>query len=60
MSGQFRMITQNFGQPIKRNSAVEVMHMVNADVSDQPLNDFRQIIKRAACNPSRPLRQMAF
>jgi hypothetical protein len=38
---QLFMIAQHFGQAIERDATVEVMHMVDADVGREPLQDWR-------------------
>ena len=42
------MVLQNFRQAVKRNSARQMVEMVDADISGHPHQRFRQIIERTA------------
>ena len=45
---QFGVIAQHFGQAIERDAAVEVMHMVDADIGAEPLQHLRHHVMRTA------------
>ena len=45
---QLRMLAQHQRQPVIRNPAAEMVHMVNADIGGEPAQHGRQVIVRAA------------
>lgn len=45
---EFRMVAQHAAQAIGRDAAIEVMHMVHADIGGEPAQQSRQIVMRAA------------
>ncbi len=45
---EFGVIFQHFGQAVIGNAAVEVVHMMDADIAGEPGQRARQIVKRAA------------
>ena len=46
--GEFRAMTKRQRQPVKRNSAAQMMHMMHADICSEPAQNDRKVVVRTA------------